>query len=458
MKTFSLDDTIAAIATPLGEGGIGIVKMSGPEAGSILRQLFVPAARVVRLEPRRLTFGHVRDPQTNEVVDEVLAVTMPAPHSYTRQDVAEIQAHGGIVPLRRILGLTLAAGARLAEPGEMTLRAFVNGRLDLAQAEAVLDVVQARTEAALRVATEQLGGRLSARVRAVRARLVDVLAYLEASIDFVEDEIPPQEVTVPLQAVAEALEAILATADRGLIYRQGIRAAIVGRPNVGKSSLLNALLRGDRAIVTPIPGTTRDTLEETVNVQGVPLVLVDTAGIRAEAHDEVERIGVERSRAALARADLTLWVVDGSQPLTDADRDLAALIGDKPALAVVNKCDLPPAGEPGKSLLPAARRLSVSALTGQGIEALEEAIVELVLGGKVTTADTPLVSNPRHQASLGRALEHVRAAKQAQQDGVSPDLVAIDVREAVDALGEITGETASEDLLEAIFSQFCIGK
>jgi tRNA modification GTPase len=310
------------------------------------------------------------------------------------------------------------------------------------------------------VAAEQLGGALSARVRAVRARLVDVLAYLEASIDFVEDEIPPQEVAVPLREVAAELAAILATAERGLIYRQGIRAAIVGKPNVGKSSLLNALLRGERAIVTPIPGTTRDTLEETVNVQGVPLVLVDTAGIRAEIGDEVERLGVERSRAALARAELALWVVDGSQPLTGADRDIAALVGDKPALVVVNKCDLPARpGEGGEAAwLPDAPRLSVSALTGQGIEALEEAIVEMVLGGQVTAADTPLVSNPRHQASLERALEHVQAAEEAQRGGVSPDLAAIDVREAVDALGEITGETAGEDLLEAIFSKFCIGK
>jgi tRNA modification GTPase len=466
VNTFSLDDTIAAIATPLGEGGVGIVKISGPEATSILRRLFAPAAGATDgLEPRRLAFGHIRDPQTGDVVDEVLAAHMPGPHSYTRQDVVEIQAHGGIVPLRRILGLTLAAGARPAEPGEMTLRAFLNGRLDLAQAEAVLDVVQARTEAALRVATEQLGGKLSARVRGVRAQVVDVLAYLEASIDFVEDEIPPQDVVTPLRAIAAELEEILATADRGLIYRQGIRAAIVGRPNVGKSSLLNALLRGERAIVTSIPGTTRDTLEETVNVGGVPLVLVDTAGIRAETDDEVERIGVERSRAALERADLALLVIDGSQPLTDADWDIAALIGGKPALVVANKCDLPhlEVGADGSTelaevLLPSVRRLRVSALTNEGIEGLEEAIVELVFGGAVTTADTPLVSNPRHQASLKRAIDHVGAAEGGQLGGLSPDLVAIDVREAVDALGEITGETVSEDLLEAIFSNFCIGK
>jgi tRNA modification GTPase len=361
------------------------------------------------------------------------------------------------VPLRRILGLTLATGARAAEPGEMTLRAFLNGRLDLAQAEAVLDVVQARTEAALRVATEQLGGKLSIRVREVRAQLVELLAYLEASIDFVEDEIPPQDVVTPLREIASQLEEILDTADRGLIYRQGIRAAIVGRPNVGKSSLLNALLRGERAIVTSIPGTTRDTLEETVNVQGVPLVLVDTAGIRAETGDEVERIGVERSRAALERADLALLVVDSSQPLTHADWDIAALIGRKPALVVANKADLPQLELP-VDLMPSVPRLRLSALTGEGVEGLEEAIAELVLGGAVTAADTPLVSNPRHQASLKRALDHVEAAEGGHLGGLSPDLVAIDVREAVDALGEITGETVGEDLLEAIFSNFCIGK
>jgi tRNA modification GTPase len=401
-------------------------------------------------------------------VDEALAVVMPAPHSYTRQDVVEIQSHGGIVAVRRILQLALAAGARPAEPGEMTLRAFVNGRLDLAQAEAVLDIVQARTDAALRVAVEQLGGNLSTRVRQVRAGLVQLLAYLEASIDFVDDEIPPQAVAPPLREAQVQLQGILATADRGLIYRQGVRAAIVGRPNVGKSSLLNALLRGDRAIVTPIPGTTRDTLEETVNIQGVPLVLVDTAGIRAEVEGEVERLGVARSRAALARADLAVLVVDSSQPLTPADWDIARLIGTKPAVLALNKCDLlasrkgeersRPSREPSAGLLPNARRVDLSALTGEGIDRLEDTIAEMVLGGSVTGADTPLVSNPRHQTCLARALDHVQAAIQGEQSGLSSDLVAIDVREAVDALGDITGETAGQDLLEAIFSQFCIGK
>lgn len=457
---YNLDDTIAAVATPPGLGGVGIVKISGPEALAITRQLFRAAGGPPRFRPRFLHFGHIVDPAGGGPVDEVLVAFMPGPHSYTRQDVVEIQAHGGPAPLQRILQLVLAGGARLAEAGEMTLRAFLNGRLDLAQAEAVLDVVQAKTEAALRVATEQLGGSLSAQVKQVRRALVDQLAFLEASIDFVEDEIPPQDVVAPLQAVAGQLERLLASADQGLIYRQGVRAAIVGVPNVGKSSLLNALLRNERAIVTDIPGTTRDTLEETVNLRGVPLVLVDTAGIRARATDRVEHIGIERSRKALARADLALLVVDGTAPPGEGDYEIAALVGAKPAVLIVNKADLAAAGAEHlpADFLPAAPRVRLSALTGEGLAALESTLLELVLGGQVTLADTPLVSNPRHQALLAAALNHTRAAVEAQQAGLSADLVAIDVREAVEVLGQITGETASEDLLNAIFSNFCIGK
>jgi tRNA modification GTPase len=342
----------------------------------------------------------------------------------------------------------------------MTLRAFLNGRLDLAQAEAVLDIIQAKTEAALRVATEQLHGSLSTQVGQVRRALLDTLAFLEASIDFVEDDIPLQDVVGPLDQVTKQLGQLLKSADQGLIYRQGVRAAIVGRPNVGKSSLLNALLRGDRAIVTSIPGTTRDTLEETANLGGIPLVLVDTAGIRSETSDEVERIGIERSRAALARADLALMVIDGSQPLEAGDEEISHLIGTKPALLVMNKSDLPalPHEAALANFLPHLTRIHISALAGTGIERLEEAIIELVSGGRVTLADTPLVSNPRHKALLQQALQHTQAASAAQTAGLSPDLVAIDVRAAVDALGEITGETASEDLLNTIFSKFCIGK
>jgi tRNA modification GTPase len=479
---YSLDDTIAAISTPVGEGGIGIVRMSGPQARSILERLFVPASGngggVASMEPRRLEYGHIVDPATRQAVDEVLATYMPAPRTFTRQDVVEIDGHGGIVALRRILALCLRQGARAAERGEFTARAFLNGRLDLAQAEAVLDVVQARTETALQAAVNQLTGQLSEQVRAVRQTLVNILAYLEASIDFEEDEIPHQDIGPGLAAAGSRLASLLSSADRGIIYRQGVRAAIVGRPNVGKSSLLNRLLRTSRAIVTDIPGTTRDTLEETLNLQGVPVVLVDTAGITGGTSDLIEQLGVERSRQALAQADLALLVMDASEPLSTADRDIAGLVGTKPAIAVLNKIDLlQSTGENASAARAREARLDaqavmenwawsravppfvlVSALTGQGLETLEEAIVDAVFSGQVSAGETPLVCSPRHKESLNRALDHVEAAAAAHEADVSPDLVAIDVVSAINALGELTGQTASEDLLESIFANFCIGK
>ncbi len=453
---YSLDDTIAAISTPIGEGGIGIVKMSGPEALPILQRIFVPSKGTGRLVSHHLHHGHIVEPDTEEVVDEVLVAYMQAPHTYTRQDVAEINCHGGIVPLRRVLELTLRQGARLASPGEMTLRAFVLGRLDLAQAEAVLDVVRAKTEAGLRAAVEQLGGRLSKEIREARAALVDVLAYLEATIDFSEDEIPEQDITTPLQEARRRIEELLSSADQGIIYRQGIRAAIVGRPNVGKSSLLNSLLRTSRAIVTPIPGTTRDTLEETINLQGIPLTLVDTAGI-AESEDLVEKLGIERSRQALSRADLALMVVDVSEPLQKSDGEIAGLIGNKPAILVINKVDLP-AVAVVDDLLPGVKRIRVSALREEGLADLEEAIVEAVFSGQVIASDAPLVNNPRHKEALQAALDHIRAAEEADQRKMPADFIAIDLTAAVNVLGEITGEAATEDLLEIIFSEFCVGK
>jgi tRNA modification GTPase len=460
---FTLDDTVAAISTPVGEGGIGIVRMSGPDALGIVQGFFAPGRRAAlpttapTFVPYRLPYGHIVDPTSGQAVDEVLVAHMPTPHTYTRQDVVEINCHGGIVPLRRVLELCLRGGARLAEPGEFTLRAFLNGRIDLAQAEAVLGVVQARTEAGLRLAVDQLGGRLSEEIRRVRAELVDVLAWLEAAIDFAEDEIPERDVGPDLQVVQERLEQLLAGADQGIIYRYGLRTAIVGRPNVGKSSLLNALLRTSRAIVTPIPGTTRDTLEETLNLRGVPLVLMDTAGIRAASDDPVERVGIERSRSALAAADLALLVVDGSEPLMAADRDIAALVGNKTALVVVNKNDLP-AVTSARDLLPLCPHLRVSALTGQGLEALEEAIIETVFAGQVIASDVVLVSSPRHKEAIHRARNHVVAAQATLIQGLPADFVSIDVTAAVNILGEITGETAHEDMLESIFGRFCIGK
>jgi tRNA modification GTPase len=466
---FSLDDTIAAISTPVGEGGIGIVRMSGPDAALFLRALFHPASAEphapcpLPLIPYHLHYGYILDPATGEKVDEVLAAHMPAPRTYTRQDVVEINGHGGIVALRRILALCLRQGARLAEPGEFTARAFLNGRLDLAQAEAVLDIVRAKTGRSLQAAVEQLAGHLSGDVRALRATLVEALAYLEASIDFAEDEIPERDLCLDLQKAGAGLARLLADADRGIVYRQGVRAAIVGRPNVGKSSLLNRLLRTSRAIVTDIPGTTRDTLEETLNLQGVPVVLVDTAGIGALAQNPIEALGIERSRAALAQADLALLVVDASPPPADGDRAIAALIGARPAIVVLNKIDMvigPPAGHlgaDGRSCLLDAPAVALSALTGEGLDRLEEAIVDTVLSGQVT-ASAPVVTNPRHKEALSRALDHVEAAHQAYRAGLTADLLAIDLAAAVNALGEITGQSATEDLLSTIFSSFCVGK
>ncbi len=454
----ALDDTIAAIATPIGQGGIGIVRLSGPQAVGIALTLFRAAHRRLRgLQPFRLHHGWIIDPATNKHLDEVLLAYMRAPRSYTRQDVIEINAHGGPVALRAILAECLAAGARAAGPGEFTLRAFVNGRIDLAQAEAVLDVIRSQTDAALRVALDQLGGRLSAAVRAVRQRLLHALAYLAATGDFPEEDLPPQEIAPALESAQSELVALLRQAEQGLVYREGVRVAIVGRPNVGKSSLLNALLHADRAIVTPIPGTTRDTLEETLNLQGVPVLLNDTAGLAERTDDVIERLGIARSQQAIARADLALLVVDGSEPLTPADFAAAGALAGRPALLVVNKGDLPPCAQVD-DLLPDAPCVVVSARTGQGLPQLEAALLDAILGGRIASGETPAASNPRHRDALQRALAHLQAALAAHLAGLGGDLAAIDLADAVDALGEITGETASEGLLDAIFGQFCLGK
>ncbi|MEW6232778.1 MAG: tRNA uridine-5-carboxymethylaminomethyl(34) synthesis GTPase MnmE [Chloroflexota bacterium] len=452
-------DTIAAISTPMGEGGIGIVRLSGPEAAMILRQVFRRSTKKGALEPYRLCYGHVVEPASGDVVDEALAVFMPSPHTYTREDVVEINCHGGIVPLRRTLELVLRLGARLANPGEFTLRAFLNGRLSLDQAEAVLDIVQAKTQVGLRLAMEQLGGRLSAQVRPIRQEIMGVLAYLTASIDFAEDEIPEQDIEAPVKNARAALQQLIANADAGIIYRQGLRTAIVGAPNVGKSSLLNALLRTSRAIVTPIPGTTRDTLEETLNLRGIPLCLVDTAGI-VQTDELVEKLGVERSRLAIDQADLILLVVDGNRPPAQADREIAALIGNRPAILVINKSDLFPAPSPPEvgDLLPDRPTVSISALTGQGLVALEEAIESLIFSGKAIASDALAVTSARHKEALQRAEERLAAAETSIQQGLPADFVSIDLTAALNSLGEITGETVTEELLETIFSRFCVGK
>ncbi|MBA7593542.1 tRNA modification GTPase MnmE [subsurface metagenome] len=442
-------DTIAAISTPIGESGIGIVRLSGPDALAVARKVFARP-----LSNRRLVYGHITDPETGEVVDEVLVAYMEAPHTYTREDIVEINCHGGPLPLQRILGLALRYGARMANPGEFTLRAFLNGRIDLAQAESVLDVVQAKTAASLRVAVQGLGGKLSQSLKEVRSQLMGVLAYLTARIDFPEDEIEGQEVVPILEKARQMLKELISSAEAGVVYRQGVRTAIVGRTNVGKSSLLNCLLRQSRAIVTPVPGTTRDTLEEVVNLKGVPFVLVDTAGI-VQSKDLVEALGVERSRRAIEQADFVLLVIDTSEPLKDPDREIIDLLGGKEVVVVANKSDLPSQADLDGLPWP---KVSTSALTGDGLEELEERMVDCVLGGRVFTSDALLVSNPRHKSALERAQSHLEQALSSIEAQMPDDFVTIDLTAALNALGEITGETVTDELLETIFSNFCIGK
>ena len=451
------EDTIAAIATPPGEGGVGIVRLSGPDAQAIAARLFRPL-RPGPLRPFRLRYGQIVNPDSGQIVDEALLTFMRAPRSFTREDVVELACHGGPLPLQTTLALALAAGARLARPGEFTLRAFLNGRIDLTQAEASLDVIRAQTDAGLALAQSQLGGWLAREIRAARAALLECLAYVTVIVDFPEDEVAPQDLGPQLRAALATVEGLLRGADQGIVYRQGARAAIVGRPNVGKSSLLNALLRAERAIVTPVPGTTRDTLEETANLGGVPVLLVDTAGIRA-SDDPVERLGVERSRAALASADLALLVLDATVPIGPGDLEIAALVADKPTILVWNKIDerttapLPP--PPTKVLA----TVPTSARTGDGIAALAQAVATALLGGvPLAAGEARLVSSPRHQDALRRADEQLRAALAGWDAGHPTDLIGGDLTAALNALGEITGETVGDDLLDVIFSRFCIGK
>ena len=466
-------DTISAISTALGEGGIGIVRLSGPTSLPILQKIFRgPSGRTRRaFESHRLYYGQIVDPDATGdgggPLDEVMAVYLAPPRTYTREAMAEINCHGGAMPLERVLNLTLREGARLAEPGEFTLRAFLNGRVDLAQAEAVMDVVRSKTGPGLEQALGQLAGQLSRRIGAVRQGLLSSLAHLEAMIDFPEDDVPPASVAPQLEATLTQLEKLLATADAGMIYRQGIRAAIVGLPNVGKSSLLNALLRTDRAIVTPIAGTTRDVIEETVNLRGVPVVLVDTAGITA-TDDLVEAIGIKRSRQALSSADLLLLVLDSSRPLTEGDRALASAVGDelarqsgKKACVVLNKRDLEPTltgPTEVAALLPNVPIISVSARTGDRLDELEEAVSRLALGGQNVTTRQVMITNERHRRALERASEHLQAAIASSAADLPADFVSIDLRLALESLGEITGESVQDSLLKEIFENFCIGK
>jgi tRNA modification GTPase len=477
------DNTIAAIATPLGDGGLAVVRISGAEAFAVADKIFLPVGKS-SLKPSAApthTIHYGKIVQRGETVDEVLLSVLRAPRTFTREDTVEISCHGGILPAKLVLDTILENGARLAEPGEFTRRAFLNGRLDLAQAEAVADLIHSRTELALAAANEQLAGKLSQRINELRDEMMKTLAHVEAHIDFPDEDIAPEtrmQLIKRLENGVAFMDELLRTANEGQILRRGIRAAIVGRPNAGKSSLLNQLLGHDRAIVSPIAGTTRDTIEETANIRGLPVVFIDTAGLR-EGRDEIEVEGIRRSRETLEKAELILHVLDASEPLTKADEIYLAEFTAKKRILVRNKTDLPvkwnfdelkrfvgvqaSACSPDKLKLELQREASVPivdvcSLNGQGMEALKDAIKNLVWAGKIEAGMLQVMINSRHQEALGRARAATLETISALQADKSLELAALDLRIAVNAVGEIVGKTATDDLLDSIFSQFCLGK
>lgn len=456
-----MDDTIAAIATAVGEAGIGIVRVSGPQALAVADRLFRGTRGRPLASAAAGTVHHGWIMVDGQAVDEVLATVFRAPQSYTREDVVEFSGHGGLVSVRQVLHAVVAAGARLAEPGEFTKRAFLHGRLDLAQAEAVLGLIQAAHEAAQTAMLDQLRGGLSTVLRAARERLLTVRAHLEVSVDFPGEEHAawsPAEVQTQLAEAARQVERLVGSAARGHAQMGGTVTVICGRPNVGKSSLFNAMLKRDRAIVTPVPGTTRDTIEELVMLQGIPVRLVDTAGL-AEPSDAVEAAGMARSHEALQVGDVALWVLDGSEPLTSQDLAVADRLHHQRAIAALNKSDLPQrlAVDQLRAAVPHIPIVPVAARASQGIEALEAALVGLIQRAPAEPGG-PLVTSARQADALRRAAAALQRAQAAVVGQRSPELVAADVQEALDQLGVITGETATDDLLDAVFSQFCIGK
>jgi len=456
-------DTIAAISTPLGMGGIGIVRLSGPQAQPIAQKIFRRRGQEgASLLSHRFYLGEVIRPEDQTVIDEVLLVFMSQPKTYTREDVVEIQCHSGILVLKEILQVVLRSGARLAEPGEFTKRAFLNGRIDLTQAEAVIDLISAKTRESLDLANRQRAGKLATEVRLIKEGLLNLLTSLEAGVDFPEEEIPeisPAEISRQIKNSLERLNALWQTYQEGRIYREGIAAVIVGKPNVGKSSLLNSLLGEDRAIVTAIPGTTRDTIEEIINIQGIPLRILDTAGLR-HARDLIEEEGVKRTKKHLSQADLAIWVLDGSQPANSEDLAILPEIQSKKTIIAVNKNDLPQriALESLRAKLPETPFIPVSALYGSGIDRLKEVIRGLVLNGKLESSAEIIIANLRHKQAIEAARDSLSQAWQSLKANLSYEFIILDLKPALESLGEILGEETSEDVLDRIFGQFCIGK
>jgi len=459
------EDTIAAISTPFGTGGTGKIRISGPEAYKIGDKIFKAAAEGKKLSEQKTYtahYGFIYDPKEDKMIDEVVTILMRKPHSFTGENVLEIDCHGGMTPLRAVLELVLAHGARLAEAGEFSQRAFLNGRIDLAQAEAVIEIINSKTEKSLDIAVDQLSGKLSQEVDQIKEEAVKLLAQLEAAIDYPEDEIDgfsAAELSAKLDYINEEIEKLLKSSQQGRIYREGLKTVIVGKPNVGKSSLLNYFLEEKRAIVTDIPGTTRDVIEEYVNLKGIPLKIIDTAGIR-ETADEVEKIGVDRTRKSAEKADLVLFMLDISQGITEEDRRIYELIKDKPLIVIVNKTDLPAKIERKKIEADFKEHslLWISLLEEEGLEELKEDILDEILDEEISADDQVIITKKKKKNALQRASEAVKRVIVSHETNMPYDFLTIDLKDCVYALGEITGETAAEDIIDRIFSDFCLGK
>lgn len=457
-------ETIAAISTPLGEGAIGIVRVSGSRAFIIAEKVFrdPTGERKRELKPWGVRYGSIVDYETGEYIDEVLAIAMPAPHSFTREDVVEFSCHGGVAVLIRVLEAVIKCGARLAEPGEFTKRAFLAGRIDLSQAEAVIDVIRAKTDSARRLALANLRGELSSRICNIRGNVLTILAHIEAAIDFPDEDIDALEIenmTERAQESVNDLGELILFGRSSRVYRDGVSVVFAGKPNVGKSSLFNALVGKKRAIVTDIPGTTRDSIDDWTTIRGVPVRLVDTAGIRRTL-DPIEMLGVEAANQQAEEADLVIAVIDGSCPIGDEDKDMLLQMRDKPGVVVINKCDLESGFEDG-SIIPhvmAKKILRVSAKTGEGIDELEQTLARLAVEEITGAYENPVMANLRQIEALENAKNSMEDATRALSNSVPPDLTAIDIREALFWLDQITGQSASDDLMDKIFSEFCIGK
>ncbi|BBK83379.1 tRNA uridine-5-carboxymethylaminomethyl(34) synthesis GTPase MnmE [Staphylococcus epidermidis] len=456
-------DTITSISTPMGEGAIGIVRLSGPQAIEIGDILYKGKKKLSEVETHTINYGHIIDPETNETVEEVMVSVLRAPKTFTREDIIEINCHGGILTINRILELTMTYGARMAEPGEYTKRAFLNGRIDLSQAEAVMDFIRSKTDRASKVAMNQIEGRLSDLIKKQRQSILEILAQVEVNIDYPEyDDVEDATTDFLLEQskrIKEEINQLLETGAQGKIMREGLSTVIVGRPNVGKSSMLNNLIQDNKAIVTEVAGTTRDVLEEYVNVRGVPLRLVDTAGIR-DTEDIVEKIGVERSRKALSEADLILFVLNNNEPLTEDDQTLFEVIKNEDVIVIINKTDLEQRLDVSelREMIGDMPLIQTSMLKQEGIDELEIQIKDLFFGGEVQNQDMTYVSNSRHISLLKQARQSIQDAIDAAESGIPMDMVQIDLTRTWEILGEILGESASDELIDQLFSQFCLGK